>query len=68
MEYGTTAKLDRISKALAYIRRIRNAQKRAYAASYLEAWRHGHDAPVPHGLTYVGAQAVRHHLDPVLKA
>jgi hypothetical protein len=49
------------SEAMAYVRRIRNPIKRAYAEAYL-AWleRRRQDAPkVPHGLGYMAAQAVR---------
>jgi hypothetical protein len=46
--------------AAAYVRRIRNVQKRAYAAQYL-AWFTGQRSQDPNaeGISYIAAQAVR---------
>lgn len=59
------AKLDAArADALAYARTIRNAEKRAYALAFI-AFRFG-DAACPErpdGLSYMGAQAVRHNCE-----
>lgn len=51
--------------AYAYIRRIRNPAKRAYAEAYLKAMVYHDSTPpeVPPGLSYLAAQAVRIRLE-----
>jgi|GEM_PF-5866608 len=47
--------------AVAYVKRLRNARKKAYAAAWLKHVYDGGPEPMVHGygLTYMAAQAVR---------
>jgi hypothetical protein len=45
--------------ALAYVRSLRSASKRAYAVAYLAYMQHGGEEPGRGDLSYMAAQAVR---------
>lgn len=49
-----------------YVRAIRNANKRAYAAAYARWLQNGGDEPDSGPISYMAAQAVRMTLDEIL--
>ncbi len=56
-----------IDKAHGYVRRIRNKQKKQYAAEYLSFLRgYGPEPELPKDLSYMGAQAARMNLEDIL--
>jgi hypothetical protein len=58
-----------MNAAQAYVNRIRNPQKRAYARSVMRAYLRSNDAPdsTPFELSVMAAQAVRLHLHSLIR-